>query len=38
LGHLTLFGFVEALVTALVVKYLQKAENQLLSIYGGEHV
>jgi cobalt/nickel transport system permease protein len=37
-GHLALFGFVEALVTALVVRYLQKAESQLLTIYGGEYV
>jgi cobalt/nickel transport system permease protein len=37
-GHLALFGFVEALVTALVVRYLQKAESQLLTIYGGENV
>lgn len=33
--HLILFGFVEALVTALVIKYLQKTENDLLTIYGG---
>ena len=33
--HLMLFGFVEALVTALVIKYLQKADNELLTIYGG---
>jgi len=38
MGHLALFGFVEALVTALVIRYLQKAESQLLSIYGGENV
>ena len=38
MGHLALFGFVEALVTALVVRYLQKAESQLLTIYGGENV
>jgi len=38
MGHLALFGFVEALVTALVVRYLQKAESQLLCIYGGENV
>ena len=37
-GHLALFGFVEALVTALVVRYLQKAESQLLTIYGGGNV
>lgn len=35
LEHLLLFGFVEALVTALVVKYLQKTESELLTIYGG---
>jgi cobalt/nickel transport system permease protein len=33
--HLILFGFVEALVTALVIKYLQKTDNELLAIYGG---
>lgn len=33
--HLVLFGFVEALVTALVIKYLQKSESELLAIYGG---
>jgi cobalt/nickel transport system permease protein len=32
--HLFVFGFVEALVTALVIKYLQKAENELLVLYG----
>jgi cobalt/nickel transport system permease protein len=35
LEHLMLFGFVEALVTALVIKYLQKADNKLLTVYGG---
>ncbi|HET6420218.1 MAG TPA: cobalt transporter CbiM [Geobacteraceae bacterium] len=35
LEHLMLFGFVEALVTALVIKYLQKADNELLTVYGG---
>ncbi len=38
LEHLVLFGFVEAIVTALVIRYLQKADSQLLTIYGGEHV
>jgi ABC-type Co2+ transport system permease subunit len=38
IGHLALFGFVEGLVTALVVRYLQKAESQFLTIYGGEYV
>jgi cobalt/nickel transport system permease protein len=33
--HLILFGFVEALVTALVIKYLQKGESELLTLYGG---
>ncbi len=33
--HLILFGFVEALVTALVIKYLQKTESELLTISGG---
>jgi cobalt/nickel transport system permease protein len=33
--HLMLFGFVEALVTALIIKYLQKADQSLLTIYGG---
>jgi cobalt/nickel transport system permease protein len=33
--HLILFGFVEALVTALVIKYLQRTDNELLTIYGG---
>ena len=33
--HLMLFGFVEALVTALVIKYLQKADKEMLTIYGG---
>jgi len=33
--HLILFGFVEALVTGLVIKYLQKTESELLTIYGG---
>ncbi len=33
--HLLLFGFVEALVTALVIKYLQKSDSELLAIYGG---
>lgn len=33
--HIILFGFVEAIVTALVIKYLQKGENELLTIYGG---
>jgi len=33
--HLILFGFVEALVTALVIKYLQKTDSDLLTICGG---
>jgi len=33
--HLILFGFVEALVTALIIKYLQKADQSFLTIYGG---
>ena len=33
--HLILFGLVEALVTALIIKYLQKADPSFLSIYGG---
>ena len=33
--HLILFGFVEALVTALVIRYLQKTESELLTIHGG---
>ena len=33
--HLMLFGFVEALVTALVIRYLQKADKEMLTIYGG---
>ncbi len=38
LEHILLFGFVEAIVTALVIRYLQKADSQLLTIYGGEYV
>ena len=34
--HLILFGLVEALVTALIIKYLQKADQSLLTIYGGD--
>jgi cobalt/nickel transport system permease protein len=33
--HLILFGFVEALVTALVIISIQKSDTSLLSIYGG---
>ena len=33
--HLILFGLVEALVTALVIIYLQKSDKTLLTIYGG---
>lgn len=33
--HLLIFGWVEALVTALVVKYLQKQDPSLLAIEGG---
>ncbi len=36
--HLVLFGFVEAVVTALVIRYLQKADSRLLTIYGGKYV
>ena len=35
LEHLILFGLIEALVTALVIRYLQKADRELLTIYGG---
>jgi cobalt/nickel transport system permease protein len=35
LEHLLLFGLIEALVTALVIRYLQKADRELLTIYGG---
>jgi ABC-type Co2+ transport system permease subunit len=30
LGHLLLFGFVEAVVTALVIKYFQKNDPEML--------
>ncbi|MFH0817815.1 MAG: cobalt transporter CbiM [Candidatus Micrarchaeota archaeon] len=33
--HLILFGFVEAVVTMLVVKYLQSSEPELLKLAGG---
>jgi cobalt/nickel transport system permease protein len=33
--HLILFGFVEALVTALIIRYFQKTDQSLLTIYGG---
>ena len=33
--HLMLFGLVEALVTALIIIYLQKSDKTLLTIYGG---
>jgi cobalt/nickel transport system permease protein len=33
-GHLLVFGFVEAIVTALVVKYLQKQDISLLKDSG----
>ena len=33
-GHLLVFGWVEALVTALVVRYLQKSSPELLSAMG----
>jgi len=36
LEHLLLFGLIEALVTALVIRYLQKADRELLTIYGGD--
>ena len=36
LEHLFLFGFIEALVTALVIRYLQQADPALLSIHNGE--
>ncbi len=35
LEHLLVFGFVEALVTALVIKYLQRTESELLTLSGG---
>jgi cobalt/nickel transport system permease protein len=35
LEHLIFFGLVEALITALIIKYLQKADRELLTIYGG---
>jgi cobalt/nickel transport system permease protein len=35
LEHLIFFGLIEALVTALVIRYLQKADRELLTIYGG---
>ncbi len=38
LEHLVLFGFIEAAVTALVIRYIQKADSELLTIYGGEYV
>jgi len=31
-GHLVLFGFVEALVTALVILYFQKSDLLMLSL------
>ena len=34
--HLILFGIVEALVTALIIIYLQKSDKTLLTIYGGD--
>ena len=33
--HLILFGFVEALITALVIRYLQRTDLELLAIRGG---
>ncbi len=33
LEHLLLFGFIEALVTSLVIRYLQRADPALLSLY-----
>ena len=33
--HLMVFGIVEALVTALIIIYLQKSDKTLLTIYGG---
>jgi len=33
--HLILFGLIEALVTALIIRYLQKTESDLLTIHGG---
>jgi cobalt/nickel transport system permease protein len=33
--HLLVFGFVEALVTALIIIYLQKTDTSLLNINGG---
>jgi ABC-type Co2+ transport system permease subunit len=32
-GHLALFGFVEALVTALVILYFQKSDLSMLLLY-----
>jgi cobalt/nickel transport system permease protein len=33
--HLMLFGIVEAVVTALIIIYIQKSDQSLLKIYGG---
>jgi ABC-type Co2+ transport system permease subunit len=30
-GHMLIFGWVEAIVTALVIKYLQKQSTELLA-------
>jgi len=35
LGHLLLFGVIEGLATALVLRYLQQADPQLLVLAGG---
>jgi hypothetical protein len=35
LGHLLLFGVIEGFATALVLRYLQQADPQLLAIAGG---
>jgi cobalt/nickel transport system permease protein len=37
-GHLLLFGFVEALVTALIILYFQKSDPSLLSSYQAPSV
>jgi cobalt/nickel transport system permease protein len=38
LGHLLVFGFVEALVTALVISYVQKRDPELLLLHLGNSV
>lgn len=34
LGHLLLFGWIEGIVTALVIRYLQQADPQFLTVSG----